>query len=370
MHTSRQPMLIAFLSVERIVTGFPDIPMAAPAGSVGTTASGRPRLPDWFKVKAPGGSQYVGIKSALRERGLATVCEQARCPNLSECWAGGGAGADSGTGTGVGTATVSFGTPDGAPQSDRRTPVGTATVMVMGDTCTRGCRFCSVPTGIPRALDPEEPRKVSETVGLMGVGYVVITSVDRDDLPDQGADHFARVVERCKADHPELLVEVLTPDFSGDKAGLRRVVKSGADVLAHNIEAVRRVSPTVRDKRADYDQSLAVLRAYKEVGAKFTKTSIMVGFGETEEEVVETLRDLRAADVDIVTFGQYLRPTQQKRHVPVIEYVHPDQFARYQRIAEEMGFLYVASGPLVRSSYKAGELFLEGMIKGANPEAA
>lgn len=342
VHTSRQPTLIAPALVERIVTGLPDIPMQgdAPHGSPGTTRSGRPRLPDWFKIRPPGGDQYTGIKGALRERGLATVCEEARCPNLSECW-----------GTGEGK-------------------VGTATVMVMGDTCTRGCRFCSVPTGVPRPLDPLEPKKVSETVGLMGVGYVVITSVDRDDLPDQGAEHFARVVEQCKADHPDLLVEVLTPDFSGDRDGLKRVVDSGADVLAHNIEAVRRISPQVRDKRADYDQSLAVLKAYKDVGAKYTKTSIMVGFGETEDEVRETLQDLRDHDVDIVTFGQYLRPTQQKRHVPVVEYVHPDVFARYKRMAEEMGFLYVASGPLIRSSYKAGELFLEGMIRDENPAMA
>ncbi len=321
------------------MTGLPDLPLAGDAPA--TTPSGRQRLPEWFKIRPPSGESYTGIKAALRERGLATVCEEARCPNLSECWGS----ADEGK-------------------------VGTATVMVMGDTCTRGCRFCSVPTGIPQALDPEEPKKTSETVGLMGVGYVVITSVDRDDLPDQGAEHFARVVEQCKADHPDLLVEVLTPDFAGDESRLRRVVESGADVLAHNIEAVRRISPQVRDKRADYDQTLAVLKAYKDVGAKFTKTSIMVGFGETEEEVVETLRDLREADVDIVTFGQYLRPTQQPRHVPVVEYVHPDQFARYKQIAEDMGFLYVASGPLVRSSYKAGELFLEGMIRGENPGAA
>ncbi len=330
--------------VEQLLTGssgLPNLPMAgAPEGANGVTPSGRTRLPDWFKIRPPSGEKYTGIKTALRERGLATVCEQARCPNLSECW-GGGEGS-----------------------------IGTATVMVMGDTCTRGCRFCSVPTGIPQVLDPEEPRKTSETIGLMGVGYVVITSVDRDDLPDGGAEHFARVVEQCKEDHADLLVEVLTPDFAGDAQCLQRVVDSGADVLAHNIETVRRLSPDVRDKRADYDQSLRVLADYKRVGAKFTKTSIMVGFGETEAEVVETLHDLRAADVDIVTFGQYLRPTQQKRHVPVVEYVHPDQFARYKQIAEEMGFLYVASGPLVRSSYKAGELFLEGMIRGENPGAA
>lgn len=329
------------------VTGLPNIPMASEAGvaptrSPGLSPSGKPRLPDWFKVRPPGGEAYKAIRDALRERGLSTVCEEARCPNLSECWSGAGDGEG----------------------------VGTATIMVMGGTCTRGCRFCSVSTGRPDALDPEEPRKASETVGIMGVGYVVITSVDRDDVPDGGADHFGQVIERCKSDHPGLLVEVLTPDFQGDEASLRRIVQAGADVVAHNIESVRRLSPEVRDRRAGYDQSLRVLRTYKQLGAPFTKTSIMVGFGETEDEVVQTLRDLREADVDIVTFGQYLRPTQEKRHLPVTEFVHPDQFARYQQIAEEMGFLYVASGPLVRSSYKAGELFMEGMIRGANPVRA
>lgn len=330
------------------MTGFPELPIAGqdavpdddaplPKNSPGRGANGRPRLPAWFKAQAPGGAAYQAIKETLRERGLATVCEQARCPNIGECW--------------------------GAGPKD----VGTATVMIMGDTCTRGCRFCSVPTGRPGQLDPEEPRKTSETVAAMGVGYVVITSVDRDDLPDQGAQHFADVVARCKADHPDLLVEVLTPDFSGDTEGLRKVVDAGADVLAHNIEAVRRISPLVRDKRANYDQTLAVLKAYKDVGARYTKTSIMVGFGETEDEVRECLEDLRAADVDIVTFGQYLRPTQEARHVPVVEFVHPDQFARYKQMAEDMGFLYVASGPLVRSSYKAGELFMEGLIRNENP---
>ncbi len=302
-----------------------------------TTPSGRQRLPDWFKIRPPGGDQYASIKTALRERGLATVCEEARCPNLSECWGGGSHGK------------------------------GTATIMVMGDTCTRGCRFCSVPTGRPGALDPEEPRKASETVAIMDAGYVVLTSVDRDDLPDGGADHFAKVVERLKADHADLLVEVLTPDFVGDEAALGRVLESKPDVVAHNIETVRRLSPKIRDRRADYDQSLKVLADYKKLGATYTKTSIMVGLGETMDEVEETLRDLRAVDCDIVTFGQYLRPTQEPRHLPVVEFVHPDTFAAYQKMAEDLGFLYVASGPLVRSSYKAGELFLEGMIRNANP---
>ncbi|MES2154809.1 MAG: lipoyl synthase [bacterium] len=306
------------------MTGLPNIPLAV---------SGRPRLPEWFKVKAPSGEQYTAIKQALRERGLSTVCEEARCPNLAECWSGGKSGR------------------------------GTATLMVMGGTCTRGCRFCSVPTGKPGALDPEEPRKASETIGVMGVGYVVITSVDRDDLPDGGAAHFADVIRCCKADHPGLLVEVLTPDFQGDRAALGAILDARPDVVAHNVETVRRLTPSVRDRRAGYDQTLAVLRAYKSLGARFTKTSIMLGLGETQAEVEECLRDLRAADVDIVTFGQYLRPTQEARHLPVVEFVPPQGFAEYQRMAEAIGFLYVASGPLVRSSYKAGELFLEGMIR-------
>jgi lipoyl synthase len=327
------------------VTGLPNLPLAGAAPAAGP--SGKPRLPEWFKVKAPGGQAYTAIKQALKERGLSTVCEEARCPNLAECWSGGS-----------------------GPGKDGGRKVGTATLMVMGGTCTRGCRFCSVPTGKPGALDAEEPRKASETVGIMGVGYVVITSVDRDDLPDGGADHFGKVIERCKADHPELLVEVLTPDFQGDEEALCRILAARPDVVAHNIETVRRLSPSVRDRRAGYDQTLQVLRDYKRLGARFTKTSIMVGLGETPAEVEECLRDLRAAGVDIVTFGQYLRPTQEARHLPVMEFVHPKQFDAYAETARGMGFLYVASGPLVRSSYKAGELFLEGMIRGANPAVA
>ncbi|MEA3144191.1 MAG: lipoyl synthase [Thermoplasmata archaeon] len=321
------------------MTGLPGLPQLPLAGGAAEAPSVRPRLPEWFKVKAPGGPAYAAIKQALRERGLSTVCEEARCPNLAECWSGGAGGKG----------------------------VGTATLMVMGGTCTRGCRFCSVPTGRPGALDPDEPRKASETVGIMGVGYVVITSVDRDDLPDGGADHFARVIESCKADHGDLLVEVLTPDFQGDTKALQRIVAARPDVVAHNVETVRRLTPAIRDRRAGYDQSLDVLRTYKRLGARFTKTSLMLGLGETEAEVKECLRDLREAGVDIVTFGQYLRPTQEARHLPVLEFVHPDQFSTYQRMAEALGFLYVASGPLVRSSYRAGELFLEGMIRGANP---
>ncbi len=331
-----KPTLFRRFEVEEVMTGLPGLPIAG-AASLPMAGSGRPRLPEWFKIRPPSGEQYGAIKQALRERGLSTVCEEARCPNLSECWSGGKSGK------------------------------GTATLMVMGGTCTRGCRFCSVPTGKPGALDPEEPRKASETIGIMGVGYVVITSVDRDDLADGGADHFGKVIERCKRDHPGLLVEVLTPDFQGDEKALARILDAKPDVVAHNIETVRRLTPGVRDRRAGYDQTLRVLAAYKRLGAKHTKTSIMLGLGESVDEVAECLRDLRDAEVDIVTFGQYLRPTQEARHLAVTEFVHPNTFTAYQKMAESMGFLYVASGPLVRSSYKAGELFLEGLIRGANP---
>lgn len=287
----------------------------------------QPPKPEWLKVRAPGGERYTFIKQQMRELGLATVCEEARCPNVSECWGG-----------------------------------GTATIMVMGDTCTRGCRFCAVKTrrnGVP--IDPEEPRKVAEMVTQLNLEYIVVTSVDRDDLSDGGASHFAACVRELKARQPELLVEILIGDFQGHRADVGTICESTPDVIAHNIETVRRLTPKVRDPRANYHQSLEVLRMVKEITpAIVTKSSIMVGLGETEEEVVETLADLRRVGCEIVTFGQYLQPTS--KHLSVVEYVTPEQFARYQTLAEEMGFMYVASGPLVRSSYKAGELFIKGMI--------
>ena len=285
------------------------------------------RFPVWLTISPPGGEAYSRIKSTLRERSLHTVCEEARCPNVAECWSS-----------------------------------GTATFMLMGDTCTRGCRFCAVKTAKnPAPLDPDEPAKVSQSVGLMGLTYVVLTSVDRDDLPDQGAGHFAAVVRRLKEDHPGLLVEVLIPDFQGDEALLAEVVRAGPDVVAHNVETVRRLTPTVRDPRATYDQSLAVLRALKRLDpTRKTKSSLMLGLGETEDEVLDALVDLRAADVDVVTFGQYLRPSSW--HLPVVEFVKPGTFDEYAAIARDMGFLYAASGPLVRSSYKAGELFLSNLL--------
>lgn len=284
--------------------------------------------PDWLKVRAPGGERYTFIKGRLRELGLVTVCEEARCPNVGECWGG-----------------------------------GTATFMLMGDTCTRGCRFCAVKTnrnGQP--LDPEEPVKVAGMITQLGLDYIVLTSVDRDDLADQGSGHFAETVREVRARQEDLLVEILIPDFKGDRACLETVCASKPHVIAHNVETTRSLTPKVRDPRATYDQSLEVLRLIKDIDPEIvTKTSIMLGLGETEEEVLEALRDLRTVGCDIVTFGQYLQPTA--KHLKVVEFLTPETFKAYQEKAEAMGFLYVASGPLVRSSYRAGELFLKGMIE-------
>jgi len=297
--------------------------------------------PLWLKAKPADSENYQRLRSTVRELGLATVCEEARCPNIGECWGGG----EDGT--------------------------ATATIMIMGDTCTRGCRFCSVKTSrAPPPLDPEEPEKVSSAIAKWGLDYVVLTSVDRDDLEDQGSNHFAEVVEKLKEKKPDLLVEALTPDFQGNKDLIRTVSTSGLDVFAHNMETVERLTPFVRDRRAKYHQSLEVLRYAKSVGGCLTKTSIMLGLGETDEEVQKTLEDLRAAEVDVVTFGQYLQPT--KKHLAVKEYVTPEKFEIWKQKAEAIGFTYVASGPLVRSSYKAGEFFLKNYLqeKNANRQAA
>jgi lipoic acid synthetase len=291
------------------------------------------RKPDWLKIRPPAGERYLAIKENLRVLNLHTVCEEASCPNIGECWGG-----------------------------------GTATMMIMGDTCTRGCRFCHIKTakeGTP--LDPDEPAKVALQVDVMGLDYVVLTSVDRDDLSDGGASHFAAVIRAIKERTPRVLVEVLIPDFQGDVKALRTLVESGPDVVAHNVETVRRLTPKVRDRRAQYAQSLKVLADVRRISpSTVTKTSIMVGLGETDEEIMETLRDLREYDCQIVTFGQYLRPTA--KHLEVVEFVTPAKFAAFQQWAEGLGFLYVASGPLVRSSYRAGELFIKGMIATQNPK--
>lgn len=284
--------------------------------------------PKWLKVKIPSGGKYHYIKKLLKNLNLSTVCEEAHCPNIGECWSG-----------------------------------GTATIMLMGGLCTRGCRFCNVKTGNPKGwLDEQEPEKVAFTLSRLNLNYVVLTSVDRDDLPDEGSGHFARTISLVKKRIPDLLIEVLTPDFKGRRHLIDKVVQARPDVFAHNIETVERLSPKVRDRRAGYKQSLEVLEFVKKQGASiYTKSSIMLGLGESEKEISDTLKDLRAVDCNVITFGQYLRP--HKRHLPVERYVSPEEFEGWRQTAEDMGFTYCASGPLVRSSYRAGEFFMESLIK-------
>lgn len=288
----------------------------------------RERKPEWLQVRPPSGDAYAHLKGLLRGSKLHTVCEEAHCPNVWECWGG-----------------------------------GTATIMLLGDVCTRGCRFCAVASGTPRGmLDPDEPRKVAEALAELDLSYVVLTSVDRDDLPDGGAGHFAATIREIKRLNPGVLVEALIPDFQGQLADVRTVVEAGPDVLDHNLETVRRLQDTVRDRRAGYAQSLAVLRGAKPMRpGLFTKSSLMLGLGETREEVLEAMQDLRANDVDFLTLGQYLRPSSW--HLPVERFVPPEEFEDLRALGEEMGFAYVAAGPLVRSSYRAGEFFLERAIR-------
>jgi lipoic acid synthetase len=235
--------------------------------------------------------------------------------------------------------------------------------MLMGEVCTRGCRFCNVKTGNPKGkIDPLEPEKVAHSIAQMGLKYVVITSVDRDDLPDQGADHFARTIRTVKKLDEKLIVEVLTPDFRGNVDLIHQLVDAKPDVFAHNVETTETLTPKVRDPRATYRQSLAVLEEVKKRDpSRYTKTSLMLGLGESDEDVMKALQDIRNVGCDVVTFGQYLQPS--KRHLKVIEYITPEKFNEWQQRAEEMGFLYVASGPLVRSSYRAGEFFMKGIIE-------
>jgi len=284
--------------------------------------------PEWLKIRAPGGEQYVRLKAQLRERGLHTVCEEARCPNVEECWSG-----------------------------------GTATLMLLGDTCTRGCRFCAVKTARrPSAPDPDEPAKAAESVRLMELDYVVLTSVDRDDLPDGGAAHFAAAVRAVRTASPHTLVEVLIPDFQGDPSALAVLLASRPDVVAQNLETVERLTHPVRDPRAGYRQTLDLLARVKRMApGTFTKSSLMLGLGEQEDEVRAALRDLRAAGAEFVTLGQYLRPTPE--HLPVQRYVTPAEFEAWRVEAEGMGFLVAASGPLVRSSYRAGEFAIRAVLQ-------
>jgi lipoic acid synthetase len=281
------------------------------------------RKPVWLRVRAPAGENYTKVKQSLRSQNLHTVCEEARCPNISECW-----------------------------------ETGTATIMIMGDICSRGCRFCAVNSGKPVLLDTGEPERVAKTIKDWRLRYVVITSVCRDDLEDGGAEHIAKTIKAIKFLCPTIIVESLIPDFRGDDSSIKKIVKSEPEVISHNIETVPRLTPKVRDARASYEQSLLVLKKIKDINSLiYTKSSIMLGLGESEEEVIRTIKNLRSVGVSILTIGQYLQPTP--KHLPVIEFIAPEKFNWFREIAERMGFVYVASGPLVRSSYRAGEFFLE-----------
>ena len=287
------------------------------------------RKPEWLKVKLPQGEDYKDIRDNLHGKGLSTVCEEAKCPNLSECWS-----------------------------------ARTATVMILGDTCTRACKFCNVKTGNPKGfINHEEIANTANMVKLMSLRYIVITSVDRDDLPDHGSGHFAAVINRVHEDHPETKVEVLIPDFGVVPERMQTLAKSNPFVIAQNIETVRRLTHPVRDIRASYDKTLECLKFYKTHYPHIqTKTSLMMGLGETWQEIQETLEDLRAVGVDIVTFGQYLQPT--KRHLNVEKFYTPEEFDELKRLSLKMGFKFVASGPLVRSSYKAADFldFIETKV--------
>ena len=276
------------------------------------------RKPPWLRAQMPAGARFDGVREVVREHRLATVCEEAKCPNIGECW-----------------------------------NAGTATIMLMGAVCTRACRFCAVDTGNPRGwLDAEEPANTARTVALMKLSYVVLTSVNRDDLDDGGAAHYAACVREIKAASPATAVEALTPDFQGSLAAVEVVVDSGLEVFAQNVETVRRLTHPVRDPRAGYEQTLAVLaHAKRHRASVLTKSSLMLGLGETTAEIVECMTDLRAAQVDILTLGQYLRPTAN--HLPIERYVPPEEFQSLRQRALELGFLECVSGPLVRSSYRA-----------------
>jgi lipoyl synthase len=278
------------------------------------------RKPEWLKVKLPQGDDFKEIRDSLRSKGLSTVCEEAKCPNISECWSG-----------------------------------RTATVMILGDTCTRACKFCHVKTGNPKGfINHQEIENTAQMVSIMSLRYVVITSVDRDDLADHGAGHFAAVVSKVNQEHPDTKVEVLIPDFGGIESHMRLLADANPFVIAQNLETVRRLTHPVRDPRAGYEKTRNCLKFYKENYPHIqTKTSLMVGLGESWQELQQALEDIRAVGVDIVTFGQYLQPS--KRHLNVEKFYTPEEFAELKRMALKLGFKFVASGPLVRSSYKASD---------------
>ncbi|ROR99955.1 lipoic acid synthetase [Sinobacterium caligoides] len=290
------------------------------------------KKPKWLRIKAKGGKGFENVKGIVHDHKLATVCEEAMCPNISECWTS-----------------------------------GTATIMLMGDTCTRACRFCSVNTGNPKGvLDPEEAQNTADSVRLMKLKYLVLTSVNRDDVEDGGAGHYAAVVKKVIEDNPETAVEALTPDFQGVLADVETVVDSGIAVFAQNVETVKRLTHPVRDPRASYQQTLDVLAHAKQHRPEvLTKTSLMLGLGETEEEIIETMDHLRSANVDILTLGQYLQPTVN--HLPVERYVSPENFEKYRQWGLDRGFLEVVSGAFVRSSYRAEQVLQKNNVGLATP---
>ncbi len=309
-------------------SGIPAVPQAAdsPVEQSRTLHIGKPA---WLKTPIPTGETYFNIKRDLRERKLHTVCESAKCPNIGQCW-----------------------------------NTNTATFMVLGDVCTRGCRFCNVKTGDPNGwLDHDEPRQVAESAALMKLKYVVITMVDRDDLPDGGAAHVGLVVRAVKELNPGIIIELLAGDFKGSDEALKTILAEKPDVYAHNIETIERLSPRVRDARANYRQSLKSLKRVRELAEYrvFTKSAIMLGLGEEETEVQKSLGDLREAGVEFVNMGQYMRPTN--KHLSIKRFAHPDEFERLGQFAESIGFVAVASAPLVRSSFKANEYYAKAQIK-------
>lgn len=301
---------------------------SADASAVATPV--KRRIPEWLTIKVPRAKDIGGVENLMRGERLVTVCEEARCPNLGECWS-----------------------------------KGTATFMIMGDTCTRSCRFCAVKTGRGLPLDPDEPRRVGHAAGQLKLKHVVVTSVNRDELPDGGAAHFAQTIAHLRQELPNSSVEVLTPDFRGRRSSIETVCRAHPDVFNHNTETVPRLYRTVRPQ-AKYARSIDFLRTVKEIDPTiYTKSGIMLGLGETEDEVIQLLKDWKDAGVDAVTLGQYLKPG--KGYLDVVEYLHPSRFEAYKAIAEEIGFLYVASGPFVRSSYNAidfSDKFLRGEGRG------
>ncbi len=291
--------------------------------------------PKWIRAKLkPFSTQFRSTSRIVNTSGVATVCEEAHCPNIGECWS-----------------------------------AGTATFMILGEICTRGCKFCAVKTSkTPPPPDPKEPERLAQAIQKLGLSYVVITSVDRDDLEDQGASHFARSIHLIRQFNPRIRIEVLTPDFRGEKDLILKVANERPDVFGHNVETVRRLTPMIRDRRANYEQSLRVLHIVKKTHPNMiTKSGLMVGLGETKEELVRTMQDLRAVKVDILTIGQYLQPSRQ--HFPLQKYYPPSEFKELQQIGEKMGFKKVFAGPLVRSSYRAAEVFINGLFKTSHSSA-